>query len=475
MNDGMTENARSREQIISNEIQREIDLNHNFSQQKQLHFEEQLYSAGTDKFYHSKHNTPHQALPASTFISPGASPDYYDPLHIRNLEQNSSGVINSGFDVDFYRNDPYVYPLRGILKKNLSNSDRSLATSTEDSNSFNKAKSVQISQNAVKCNPVVIHPFNSDDSQSLPFSLQDPKRVSAFTPVASRKKTLQNSDQFNTESFTPVKAPAVLDCVSSSFDSSDQDVGSLSSAYLTHQSPYKFNRKETDQHQTKQVYSVNASPSKKVTNHHFTPQHHRSIPPHHHCTPPHHHSNPPQHHSSPSDYHSMPPSHCQILLHQGSSSHYKTTSSFCNSTPHQHSTVLHHHSTPLHQQSTYPHSRVQSDRPVPVPRKSARNLQQNFESLSMHSESASHASGSCSSGSPSSQVEALTNESVRLRHFLDTASATDLKRYLQNKLDSKNPTIIKALSKLIPVTVAKQIESHCVRCHKVDEVCLYLH
>ncbi|XP_076823738.1 uncharacterized protein LOC143469800 [Clavelina lepadiformis] len=63
-------------------------------------------------------------------------------------------------------------------------------------------------------------------------------------------------------------------------------------------------------------------------------------------------------------------------------------------------------------------------------------------------------------------VETLVNDAVRLQDYVENVSAKDLKNLLIDKLDSKDPKMIKALAVLIPKTATEQRMAHCVRCHK---------
>ena len=488
-------------------IQQELDVNQNFSSGQILHHDTNPDLTGIDKFYqsHYKPKPLHPSHPSMgvSFTPPGSSPVYYDPLHLRNVGGDFSvGDQGSGFDLD--RSDLYPYQVRGILKKSSLNSDHDLSRSIEEPVSSNKAKSIDISLDSVVGNTdtvVQVPPFNSNEGSPLLSSLQDPNHVSAFTPVTSRRKLPQSSGDFALQDFSPVKGPAVLDFVTSSSSpgSRHQDVLEPETGHLHYQHNPSLKKRTT----SKEVYEDHPA--------RFTDSHYQSSTfPHFYGTPPQQatlphssrqHSTPPSHHSTPSRHHirshqySTPHHHQPGLPHQYAHrlqstpphhNHPEPSSQQSTST-HHHTKVSHQYSNLHHQQIILPHlqsqiphqphhstafqssqAQSQPSRPVPAPRRSVQNLQQTFDSLNIHSESGSRASGSCSSGSPTSQVEALTNEAVRLRHFLDTASAKDLKRFLSDQLESKNPTMIKAMSKLIPVSVAKQIESHCVRCHKVS-------
>nr|CAB3262798.1 uncharacterized protein LOC100183384 [Phallusia mammillata] len=126
----------------------------------------------------------------------------------------------------------------------------------------------------------------------------------------------------------------------------------------------------------------------------------------------------------------------------------------------------------LETQETYPGHRHVLQRPqptvpapVPVPRVS--KTIGDLQSLKIHDRRTSVSTvGSNASSSPIPKVESLINDAVRIDEYLEGCSAKELKRILREKLDSKDPKCIKALSVLIPDTVAKQVMSHCVRCHK---------
>lgn len=112
-------------------------------------------------------------------------------------------------------------------------------------------------------------------------------------------------------------------------------------------------------------------------------------------------------------------------------------------------------------------------KPTPAPRSHIPQLSRELATTQISDnydcESVGTLDSNTSSSSPVPKVESLTNDAVRLDEYLERCSAKELKRLLKEKLQSKDPKCIKALSTLIPHDVAKQEKSHCVRCHKVSE------
>ena len=365
-----------------------------------------------DKLYRYRNINQPTMLPDP--LGPSASsPVYYDPLHLRNLGQDPLDSVQNSriFDENLKRDSADSWVKRGILKKNVFHSQQNAAVMNgpistvypvHGSTTFAQStppRYANVSHSSTPPhNPVHVLPFNPNESNGSPLTtMQLPHRKSAFTPVMSRRKISGSTGDLTSsgsQGFSPVKAPPVLDFVTSSVVSGNYQM----------EKPHVI--------QKDQQYEA-VIERKAMNAHHFT--------------------------ADPNQYYASPP--------------------------------------------------------IPAPRKKTNNLPQTFNSLSLHNGPApisriassstpdpripsssapdSRTSNSCSSGSPSSQVEALTNEAARLRHFLDKASAKDLKRFLRDQLESKNPKMIKALSTLVPMSKARQIESHCVRCHKVSMHSIY--
>lgn len=122
------------------------------------------------------------------------------------------------------------------------------------------------------------------------------------------------------------------------------------------------------------------------------------------------------------------------------------------------------------------HILQQRNRNAPVPTQRVTRTIGDLQSLKLHERRTSTSTvESTTSSSPVPKVESLINDAVRLDEYLESCSAKDLKRMLREKLESKDPKCIKALATLIPETVAKQVMSHCVRCHKVSSLDHLLH
>jgi len=316
--------------IMSHGTQQKVDVNQNFSKMQPFLVSPQSTASNIDKLYQFCHEPKaqlaHPSIRKSLPPPVGNSPVYYDPLHLRNVGSNfSPGDMENGCDLD--RSDAYQYQVKGILKKNSSSSNQNLSLPIDDFSGLRQINSADIVQAPASCNPVMIPPLNLSEDQ-LSSSLQDPNRVSAFTPVTSRKKLPQTNDDFGFEDFSPVKGPAVLDFVRLSaspmnshdvlaLKKSNQDSPPAAPTYYSYTPPHFYD--SLTQHGT---------PSDQ-TSHQF------SAPPSHHSTPPHHETS--HQYSTPLSHHSTPSNH-----------HLKTTNQF--STP-----PSHHSSTPPHRQSKPSH------------------------------------------------------------------------------------------------------------------------
>ena len=349
-----------------------------------------------DKLYRMYRNPGIEPITTVPLSPSSNSPAYYDPLHLNKPHVDSHynrkgfGVIPADEHTDGSSSDS-SHRIRGILKTSkLSKSEQNIAfqEKAEHKTPSNAQKRFATRDliASVNCHgPLGTSGFQPIDPHATQYSsLNDPSRISAFTPVKSGHKfsaSLGNLTSIGSPNFIPEKAPPVLDFVASSATKSG-----LYSPSIPCESRQRLYVK---QHQHNHVH-----------------------PPVYHCSP-----NAPIHYPTPQYF----------------SEHHQFD---CNSAKH----------------------------PIPAPRRAVKKLTQDLDSISIYRGSSD---GSCVSGTSSSQIDVLTNEAVRLRSFLATTSSKDLKKFLCDQLESKNPTLIRALSTLIPESIAKQTESHCVRCHKV--------
>lgn len=65
-------------------------------------------------------------------------------------------------------------------------------------------------------------------------------------------------------------------------------------------------------------------------------------------------------------------------------------------------------------------------------------------------------------------AETLSNEAVRLKQYLKITNPQELKTKLQKIIETKDPGLIDAMSKLFPGSEFTSDAAHCVRCHKVS-------